>query len=121
MVAFRGSSTAQDWKADLNPAMKIIENPVDQLKGEIPTIQIHEGFYNYLFKPTVEETQNSTPGSENSKTLQNAVSRLCLTKSNSMEEQPQQPTKCDIILQKIEGIFEEYPDYRLYTTGHSLG
>lgn len=29
--------------------------------------------------------------------------------------------KCEAILDQVASLFEEYPDYRLYATGHSLG
>lgn len=30
-------------------------------------------------------------------------------------------SKCDDILEQVGALFERYPSYKLYTTGHSLG
>ncbi len=49
-MAFRGSTTLEDWRADLNPAMKVLENPINEIRENIPTIQVHAGFYGYLHK-----------------------------------------------------------------------
>ena len=74
--------------------MKVMDNPVEAMKDDVPKIKIHAGFYNYLYsRPTSQgEDQLYLP-----------------------------PTKCEIILDQVIKLLREHPGYRLYSTGHSLG
>lgn len=50
-VIFRGSVTKQDFITDANLAQRKVNNPVAKVAMETPTtINIHTGFYQYLFK-----------------------------------------------------------------------
>lgn len=49
------------------------------------------------------------------------ISTAYLFETSSSRKAPSKVNKCEAILDKIGVLFEEYPAYRLYVTGHSLG
>jgi len=95
-IGFRGSKTAKDFMCDWKTALSNIPNPLeDEARSGGDFIQVHHGFKEYLYDLSLE--------SENSEGVlerQSLISHL---------------------LTEVAKVFEEYPDYRLYTTGHSLG
>ncbi len=110
----------EDWRADLNPAMKVMENPICDLRDRFPTIQIHDGFYEYLHKHQLPEHQDIKnepripvfPTHLFSPTLGDAI---------GLENEEEVPTKYQVILEQVIAVFRDYPEYAFYTTGHSLG
>jgi len=44
-----------------------------------------------------------------------------LFETNSSGKASSKVNKCEAILDQVGSLFEKYPDYRLYVTGHSLG
>jgi len=97
-VVFRGSINANDWKTNVQICMTDFKLPgftSKNDKGESKTYgRVHDGFYKYLF----EETKAGANGS---------------TKSKGEE-----------IIGMLKGDFfdkDQYKDYSLYITGHSLG
>jgi len=113
LVTFRGSLTMQDWKTNFSPAMKVIENPIRELRNEIPTLQIHAGFYDYLFKlfpkPTIQKLNA------------NNISKDSDVVEETIENDQSTSSKFQVIFEQLSDLFLEYPEYRLYATGHSLG
>jgi hypothetical protein len=95
-VAFRGSVTKSDWATDFQIFMKSVPNPVRSWHKDQPeTIQVHSGFYNYVFEPTTRGEKG--PNGE-------ALSEYQ-----------------EILLHHVVPILQTYPTYKLYVTGHSLG
>jgi predicted lipase len=95
-IVFRGTENelafATNWSANLT--FRKEHPPVPEaLKGKIKhdRLDIHGGFYDYLFKNTIDETD------------------------------PEQTTKFDQIMSKVKPMLQKYPDYKLFLTGHSLG
>lgn len=72
-----------------------LDNPLNPDSNE--KLGVHRGFYEYL---------NGKPKSRSK------------TKANKDEVLVNKYTE---IMMKLKPIFEEYPGYRLYCTGHSLG
>lgn len=95
-LSFRGSVTTRDFFCDWKTSLCNIPNP---LAGEPRIgddfIRIHNGFKKYLYDPVVER-ENRDGIIEKQQLIFHLVT-------------------------KVAELFEEYPDYRLYTTGHSLG
>ena len=95
-IGFRGSVTTRDFMCDWKTSLCNIPNP---LAGEPRSlgeyIQIHHGFKEYLYDPILDTEK----------------------KDGKIEKQP----LIFFILEKVAKLFEEYPDYHLYTAGHSLG
>jgi len=94
-LAFRGTENAfaakSNWSTNLNALKEKVIVP-DVLKEVIPNeLYLHKGFYNYVFAKTKDETDDA------------------------------EFTKRDEIWQDIKRLLKEYPDYKLYVTGHSLG
>lgn len=51
LVVFRGAITRADWGHAKDLARKQVPNPVeDQFEGRTSTIDVHQGFYRYLFR-----------------------------------------------------------------------
>jgi predicted lipase len=95
-IAFRGSVTAKDFICDWKTSLRSIPNP---LAGEARSgrdyLKIHRGFKEYLYDPMIE-TMSSKGVVENQALVLHLVT-------------------------KVAKIFEDHPEYHLYTTGHSLG
>jgi len=93
-VAFRGSVTTTDFVTDAKGFLTDIPNPVVSGAGikQSATVSVHHGFREYLF----------------------GSSRL--RKGWTSEE-----SKHEKIMKQLMELFEQYPGYRLYVTGHSLG
>jgi hypothetical protein len=51
-VCFRGSVTKTDWATDFEIYMKEVSNPMKAHASQEPTIRVHNGFFDYLFKPS---------------------------------------------------------------------
>ena len=95
-IGFRGSVTTKDFICDWKTALRKIPNPLaGEHKSGGEYIQVHHGFQEYLYDPMFD--------------LENREGKI--------EKQP----LIFHILEKVAKVFEEYPDYFLYTTGHSLG
>lgn len=90
-VAFRGSTTNQDFLTDASVSMKTEENIFAYAPNQEKQIKIHSGFYDYLLSPDYNCGLNS--------------------KGNKFDE----------IIGIISPLLKLHPDYRLYVTGHSLG
>jgi len=91
-IIIRGTDSLamfSNWKANLNAFRKDGHIP-DSLKG-VRKIKIHRGFYDYLFKKTVTDTDAKST------------------------------TKYDQIIADVKNILKNYPDHKIYVTGHSLG
>jgi len=94
-VIFRGSVTKQDFIHDAQIWLTDTDNPYfKEGKGQSKNIGIHSGFYDYLFYDDEAE-----------------------------EKRDDGSIKCkyEIILDQVVKVFKEYPGYKLYVTGHSLG
>jgi len=95
-IGFRGSVTTKDFICDWKTSFSNIRNPhFGEPNGGGEFIQVHHGFKSYLYDLTVE-TENSKGELEKNSLIHYMVS-------------------------EVANLFEEYPDYDLYTTGHSLG
>lgn len=111
----------EDWIADLNPAMKVLENPIIDLRGQVPEIQLHAGFYDYLHKrqvTTLPARKTYEP------TIPSSLQQLFTLASNDVlrvEIDEEAQTKCQVIIEKLSSVFRDYPEYSLFITGHSLG
>ena len=46
-MIFRGAITAKDWQKALDFMLVTVPNPIE---GESPTVDLHRGFYSYLFR-----------------------------------------------------------------------
>jgi hypothetical protein len=117
VVAFRGSTTLEDWRADLNPAMKVMENPIYEIRENIPTIQIHAGFYDYLHKSLKVYAANEPA-------IPVSLKKLFIPTMKEICEgmcEDEAPTKCQVILQHLALVLRDYSEYSVYITGHSLG
>ena len=95
-IGFRGSVTTKDFICDWKTALRKIPNPLaSEHKSAGEYIQIHHGFQEYLYDPILD-TENG---------------------EGKIEKKP----LIFHILEKVAKVFEDYPDYFLYATGHSLG
>jgi predicted lipase len=94
-VCFRGSVTKTDWATDFEIYMKDVPNPVKSHKLQKPTIKLHNGFYNYLFKPSSRGAKGP--------------------KGEPLSEYQ------EILQEHVLPVLSEHPGYKLYVTGHSLG
>ncbi len=110
----------EDWRADLNPAMKVMENPICDLRDKFPTIQIHDGFYEYLHKHQLSEHQD-TINEPRIPVFPNHLFSPTLGEAIGLEKVEEAPTKYQVILEQVAAVFHDYPEYAFYTTGHSLG
>ena len=96
-LVFRGTENElaffSDWRT--NTSIRKIKAPlpkaINQEVSGITNVYFHGGFYNYLFSETY--TQDDLEGSR----------------------------KFDEILANVKKLTKEYPHYKLYVTGHSLG
>jgi len=94
-VCFRGSTTKQDFIQDAKVWLTETENPYySYQKGQPKNFGLHTGFYDYLFYED-EKEEKRDDGTIKS--------------------------KYEIILDQVVNVAKEYPGYKLYVTGHSLG
>lgn len=98
LVAFRGTHTPRDFMVDADGTFCDLINPLKPDSKE--TIGVHRGFYEYLNGAP----KSRTKGSENTE-----------------EDNVQTVNKYTEIMMELKSLFGEYPGYRLYCTGHSLG
>ena len=94
-ICFRGTVTPTDWATNVEVYMKEVENPLKDHSSQEPVVRVHNGFYDYLFSP-------SSRGATGPK-----GEHLC-------EYQ-------EILQEHILPVIEQYPGYKVYVTGHSLG
>lgn len=92
IVSFRGSVTLRDLLTDAKVDMVRIPNPVEPETS----VRIHHGFRDYLYGRSKRPPHVTL-------------------------EKGQEGRKVDAILQKVVETVEQYPDYSVYVTGHSLG
>lgn len=91
-VCFRGTATLKDLEVDADGHLVDCDNPINPDSKE--KLGVHHGFHNYL---------NGVPkGRHGGKDLDEV-------------------SKYSEIMSQLSVIFQEYPGYRLYVTGHSLG
>lgn len=100
--------------------MKVLENPILDLRGQIPEIQLHAGFYDYLHRrqlSTLPARKTYEP------TIPSSLPQLFTTSNGVLrvENEKEAPTKCEVIIEKLSSVFRDYPEYSLFITGHSLG
>jgi len=96
MVCFRGSMTKMDWATNFSIYMQEIPNPVEQKGRDGPdTVKIHNGFRDYLF----EKSSRGAKGPH----------------GEPLSEYE------EIMQQHVLPVLRQYPKYKLYVTGHSLG
>lgn len=93
IVAFRGSTTAMDWKKDLQVWLHDAPNPYygkerNKNKKQYEILGIHNGFYAYLLDAQDNE------GVKN---------------------------KYEVIIDEAVEVLKRNPGYKLFVTGHSLG
>ncbi len=102
--------------------MKVLENPILDLRGKVPEIQVHAGFYDYLHKcqPTTHQQARKTNQSTILSPLQQLFT-LALKEIPWARNDEEAQSKCQVILEKVSSVFRDYPEYSLFTTGHSLG
>jgi hypothetical protein len=108
-VFFRGSVNAKDWGVNLDPEMKVIENPIGELRESFPTLKAQDGFCRYLFDRPKITPQKKPKGKRD---------EISVRKLESIVEVP---SKADFIIGQVEDLLTEYPDYKITVTGHSLG
>lgn len=94
IVCFRGSVTKLDWATNLEIYMKEVPNPMQGYPSQKDTIRVHYGFYDYLLMPI-----------------------LWGTKGPHGEDQSEYKEILDALLP----ITQDFPEYNLYVTGHSMG
>ncbi|KAL7546875.1 hypothetical protein ACHAWF_010199 [Thalassiosira exigua] len=94
-VCFRGSITNRDWATNLEIFMKDAPNPLKSHVSQTSTVKIHNGFHDYLFSPS--ERGAVGPNGETLSEYQ------------------------EILQEHVLPVIKEYPSYKLYITGHSLG
>ena len=95
-LVFRGTdnelSFYSNWTTNAYVAKTTVDLP-DQLKGKVDfdTVNLHSGFYNYLFSATFDDSDDP------------------------------EKTKIDEIMDDVKPLLAANPDYKLYVTGHSSG
>jgi hypothetical protein len=96
-LVFRGTENQlgagiTDWLTNVDIGIEESDVP-EAVKGNIEdeTIGLHKGYHKYLFSNTVDDTDD-----ENFR-------------------------KYDQIKEDVLGLFQKFPKYKLYVTGHSLG
>mmetsp|Transcript_2096 Transcript_2096/g.3000 ORF Transcript_2096/g.3000 Transcript_2096/m.3000 type:complete len:479 (-) Transcript_2096:776-2212(-) len=117
IVAFRGTVTLNDWIFNCQNVTGVIPNPVpeelfkdeeqsSQLRKRKKSVSIHLGFKRYLECKTMPSMEKHD---ENNHDYDNPF-HPSIVGSKFLQ-----------IYYKTRTILEKYPQYRLYTTGHSLG
>jgi len=99
-VIFRGTKTLNDVQVDAKMAMKSINNPLAAIEGQSENFRLHRGFSGFLYKKVNElkDKNRKWDGTSN-----------------------REGTKCQEILSDALVILQQFPDYRLCVTGHSMG
>lgn len=92
IVCFRGTATLKDLEIDAEGHLVDCDNPINPDSNE--KLGVHQGFHKYL---------NGAPKGRNG--------------GKDLDE----VSKYSKIMSQLSMIFHQYPDYRLYVTGHSLG
>jgi hypothetical protein len=95
-VAFRNTQTKQDWAKDTQIWMQDVENPVSKHATQKPTVRVHHGFFKYLFAQSTRGRMKGPSGE--------ALSQFQ-----------------EILQLHVLPTLKQYPDFKLYVTGHSLG
>jgi hypothetical protein len=98
-VAFRGTdnelSMSTNWSTNLSVLKTYVDFPTSLKEKMAPEgeegMYVHSGFYNYLFEKTFEDSDDPDK------------------------------RKYDEVLEHVEALASEYPTYKIYVTGHSLG
>jgi hypothetical protein len=96
-VAFRGTdnelSMSTNWSTNLSVVKTYVAFPpsVQANMGDKNGMYVHSGFYNYLFEKTFEDSDDPDK------------------------------RKYDEVLEHVVALTAEYPTYKIYVTGHSLG
>jgi hypothetical protein len=123
VVTFRGSITIRDWIQDSKLLLADVENPFAGEEPDQPeTVQIHYGFKQYLYDdaPSILPSSISKLATSATKHVRSHSSQESKDQEDEEEEQPRQ-SKVDEILEKVEALLNEHPDYKVYIAGHSLG
>ena len=112
-LVFRGSVTVRDWAHDANSLLKHERNPLYQINDDdedttttvIPqakSVGIHDGFHSYMFKKPKRVESKSK-------------------KSKTDHTNEEGKSKYDTIHEHLGRLRQEYPNYKVCVTGHSLG
>jgi hypothetical protein len=120
-LTFRGSITVQDWLTDATLMSGELANPLFEQQQEEEEeddqpefLGVHVGFRDYLY--------GNAPS-----LLPDPLKRLKLkemipdSSNNDKHNEEQTPNKINVILDQIKELMDQYPDYTLCITGHSLG
>jgi predicted lipase len=95
VLVFRGTENALAMKSNWSANLYSIKTkaPVPELLKDVATdgLNVHSGFYNYVFSPTKDRKDDS------------------------------EFTKQDEICEDVKLLLKKHPTYKLYVTGHSLG
>ena len=78
-------------KKDKSSSKRDIRKSIKDVFGGVTNVRVHSGFYNYVFGLTKDPND------------------------------PKTYRKYDEILHDLNIMFQQYPNYKLYVTGHSLG
>lgn len=118
-LSFRGSTTISDWLTDAQIVCGEWQNPLDPSQ----TLGVHLGFRNMLLNEGEPILEGISPSM---KSIQDTVMKTVpiLSKkfsSSSNNDSGRLLQNMDQILTEVEDALEQYPGYRLYITGHSLG
>ena len=99
-VVFRGTKTLNDVQVDAKMAMKTINNPLADVEGLSENFRLHRGFSGFLYKKASQE--------KGERRKWNGTSA-------------RGGTKCQEILSDTLEILQQFPDYHVCVTGHSMG
>jgi hypothetical protein len=118
VVTFRGSITAQDWMTDAKLLSGELANPLFEHEDDQPPfLGVHLGFRDYLYG----NAPSLVPNPIHLK-LKKMITDTSNNKNNNDKEQEEiKPNKITVILDQVQELMDQHPDYTLYLTGHSLG
>lgn len=102
-VVFRGTKTLNDVQVDAKMAMKSINNPLADVEGLSEKFRLHRGFSGFLYKKASQEAKGKS------------------RKWDGTTGSTRGGTKCQEILSDTLEILQQFPDYHLCVTGHSMG
>jgi hypothetical protein len=119
VLTFRGSITAQDWMTDATLVSGQLANPLfeqeDYDDDDQPEfLGVHVGFRDYLYG----NAPSLLPESVHVKLKE---MRKDISNNNNKEQGEEKPAKIKVILEQVQELMDQYPDYTLCITGHSLG
>ena len=147
-VVFRGSVTPKDFIQDAKGFLASIPNPVTlDYPGRVDDLGIHLGFREYLYreenifkvthrprayKQFIDGIQkviakdqgisaNELSEKEQMENLRSEFRKSEACRRNKQKEKIGAPMKCELIIEQVLDLFEDYPECRLYISGHSLG